>query len=41
MARYNLEQYQATISKANMVLPSMTITQDSKTPYTDATQVRD
>jgi len=41
MARYqNLEQYQATISKANMVLPSMTINQDSKTPYTDATQTK-
>ena len=38
MARY-LESYQAN-AKANIMLPSMTINQDSKTPYTDATQVR-
>jgi len=36
MARY-LESYQA---KANLMLPSMTINQDSKTPYTDATQTK-
>ena len=38
MARY-LESFQAN-TKANVMLPSMTINQDSKTPYTDATQVR-
>merc|ERR1739848_620662 len=38
MARY-LESYQAN-TKANLMLPSMTINQDSKTPYTDATQTK-
>ena len=35
MSRYH--QFQQT---PNMLLPSMTISNDSKTPYTDATQVR-
>ena len=42
MLGYIVEDYtMMSADESNVILPSMTINQDSKTPYTDATQVMD
>jgi hypothetical protein len=40
MLGYIVEDFtMMSADESNVILPSMTINQDSKTPYTDATQV--